>query len=186
MSLTTLEIILAGLNVDRSLRDAITGDLLEGRAAVAAFEGERRADRWMRQQIVLSMLEFVRAAVLDGGIRLLTAIVGAAVTAMLAIGVLIGASSALWFALLSPETIGRLTVIALAIDLAFGTAGGYLAARLGRAAPLGAAFAFGLLGLSLTLLSGAHAWDRLALQLFLVPATVTGGWLRARQLARNA
>ncbi len=185
MSLTTLDIILAGLNVDRSLRDAITGDLLEERAVVAALQGEHGANRWMRQQIVWSALEFARAAVWDGGIRLLAAIVGAALTSMMAIGLLIGASSALWYALLSPETIGRLTIIAVAIDLAFGTAGGYLAARVGRAAPLAAAFVFGILGLSLTFVAGGHGWYQLALQLFLIPATVTGGWLRACHLARN-
>jgi hypothetical protein len=82
---------------------------------------------------------------------------------------------------------GRLTIVAFAIDLAFGAAGGYLAARLGRPAPLGAAFVLGLLGVWLTLISGgdAHGWYRLALQLLLIPATLSGGWLRARHLIRR-
>jgi hypothetical protein len=69
-----------------------------------------------------------------------------------------------------------LTIVVFAIDLAYGAAGGYLAARLGRAAPL-AAFVFGAFGVSLTQLSSgdAHGWYRLALQLLLVPATVSGG-----------
>jgi hypothetical protein len=140
----------------------------------------------MRQQIVLSVVAFGRAALCDGGIRRVAAIVAAAVMAMLVIGALIGASSTLWFAVLTPETIGRLTAIALAVDLAFGAAGGYLAALLGRAAPLGAALVFGLLGLMLTVISGAQGWYALALQLLLVPATLSGGWLRARHLARHA
>ena len=183
-----LDIVLAGLNVDRGLRDAITGDLIEERAHVAATRGERIANRWMRQQILRSVPVFVQAAVCNGGFRLLARVVGAAVAALLAVSMLIGASAALVSALVSPELVGRLTIIALAIDLTYGTAGGYLAARLGRAAPLAAAFVFGVLGVSLTLMSGgdAHGWYRTALQLLLIPATVTGGWLRARHLARHA
>lgn len=142
----------------------------------------------MRRQILLSVLEFIQSAVWGGGFRLLAASVGAALAALLAISLSIGASAALMYALLSPETIGRLTIVAFAIDLAYGAAGGYLAARLGRAAPLGAALVFGILGVSLTWMWGAEApgWHRMALQLLLIPATVTGGWLRARHLARRA
>jgi hypothetical protein len=186
VSASMLDTVLAGLNVDRELRDAITGDLLEERAALAAVHGERRANHWMRLQIVLSAFAFGRAAVHDGGFRLLAAIAGAAFAALLAVGVLIGATAAVVSALLSPETIGRLTIVVFAIDLAFGTAGGYLAARLGRAAPLGAAFVFGILGVSLALIWGGEAsgWYRMALPFLLLPATVAGGWLRARHLAR--
>ena len=188
MTPAIVETVLAGLNVDRGLRDAIIGDLIEERAKLAALHGERSADRWMRQQILRSVPVFVQAAVRDGGFRLLAPIVGAALVALLAVSLVIGASAALVSALVSPETIGRLTLVALAIDLAYGAAGGYLAARLGRAAPLGAAFVLGVLGVSLTLMSGgdAHGWYRPALQLLLIPAAVSGGWLRARHLARRA
>lgn len=183
-----VEIVLAGLNMDRGLRDAIAGDLIEERAEVAAVHGKRSADRWMRQQMLRSVPLFVHAAVREGGFRLLAAIVGAALAALLAISVLIGASATLLSALVSPETIGRLTIVAFAIDLVFGAAGGYLAARLGRAAPLGAAFVLGLLGVTLTLISSAdgQGWYRPALQLLLVPASLSGGWLRALHLARRS
>ena len=49
MSLALIETVLAGLNVDRALRDAITGDLIEERAELAAAHGDRFADRWLRQ-----------------------------------------------------------------------------------------------------------------------------------------
>ena len=186
MNPAVIETVLAGLNVDRALRDAITGDLIEERAELAAAHGERSADRWMRRQIVRSVPAFAQAAVRTGGLRLLVAMVAAAVAALLAVGVLIGASAALLSALISPEALARLTMLALAIDLVYGAAGGYLAARLGRAAPLGAAFVFGVLGVAFTLLSGGDApgWYRPALLVLLIPATVTGGWIRARQLAR--
>lgn len=114
----------------------------------------------------------------------MTAIVGAALAALLAVGLASGVSVALLYALLSPETIGRLTIVAFALDLAYGGAGGYLAARFGRAAPLGAAFVFGILCTLVTVLWGgdAHGWDRHALQFLLIPVTVAGGWLRAHHL----
>jgi hypothetical protein len=106
---------------------------------------------------------------------------------VLAVSLLIGVSAALSSALVSPATIGRLTIVVFAIDLAYGAAGGYLAARLGRAAPLAAAFLFGVLGVSLTLAWGgdAQGWYRPALGVLLVPATLVGGWVRARRLARR-
>ena len=188
MSPLVIETVLAGLNVDRDLRDAIVGDLIEERARLAALHGERSADRWMRRQILRSVPVFVQAAVRNGGFRLLVPVVGAALAALLAVSLVVGASAALLSSLVSPDAIRRLTVVAFAIDLAYGAAGGYLAARLGRAAPLGAAFVLGVLGVSLTLMSGgdAHGWYRPALQLLLIPAAVSGGWLRARHLARRA
>ena len=187
MSPELVETVLAGLNVDRDVRDAITGDLIEARSKLVAVRGERGADRWMRQQILRSVPALVRAAVTRGGFRLMTAVVGAAVTALVTIGALIGASMVLLSAVVSAEIIARFAVIALAIDLGYGAAGGYLAARLGRTAPLGAAFVFGILSVSLTvILSGdANVWYRSALTVLLIPATVSGGWLRARHLARR-
>ncbi len=188
MSPAVLEIVLAGLNVDHGLRDAITGDLIEEHAQLAAIHGERSADRWMRQQILRSVPLFVQAAIRNGGVRLLAAIAGAALAALLLISVPIGASAALLRGLVSPDAIGRATIAVFAIDLAYGAAGGYLAARLGRAAPLAAAFVLGVLGVSLTLMSGGDTdgWYRPALLLLLIPATMAGGWLRARHLARRA
>jgi hypothetical protein len=188
VSPAVVDIVLAGLNVDRVLRDAITGDLIEERAELAAVLGERSADRWMRQQVVRSVPLFVHAALRNGGFRLLAVTLAAAVAALLAVSLVIAVSAALLSALVSPKTIGNLTIVALAIDLAYGAAGGYLAARLGRAAPLGAAFVLGVLGVSLTLTLGgdAHGWYRPALQLLLIPAAVSGGWMEARRLARRA
>jgi hypothetical protein len=183
-----VETVLAGLNVDRNLRDAITGDLIEERAHLAVVYGERRADRWMWQQVLRSVPIFVQAALRNGGFRLVAAIIGAALAALLAVSLLIVSSAALLPALVSPEMPGRLAIVAFAIDLAYGAAGGYLAARIGRAAPLGASFVFGVLGVSLTLMSAgdAHGWYRPGLLLLLIPATVSGGWLRARHLARRS
>ena len=121
-------------------------------------------------------------------VGLVAAIIGAAPAALLAVSLLIVSSAALLPALVSPEMPGRLAIVAFAIDLAYGAAGGYLAARIGRAAPIGASFVFGVLGVSLTLMSAgdAHGWYRPGLLLLLMPATVSGGWLRTRHLARRS
>jgi hypothetical protein len=182
MKLSILETLLAGLNVDRDLRDAVIGDLREERARRAASHGDAGAERWLRRQIGLSALHFVGAAIRAGGLRLPVATVGAAVGALVLLAPVIGVSSVLW-SIASLETVGRLAIVALFIDLAFGAAGGYVAARLGTAAPLGAACMFGLLGVTLTIVAGAHGVYAVALQVLIVPATVTGGWLRARRLA---
>ena len=187
MSPEFVETVLAGLNVDRNVRDAITGDLIEERTKLVAVRGERGADRWMRHQILRSIPSFVRATVRTGGLHLVTAVVGAALAAVVVIGALIGASVALLAVLVSAEALARFAVIALVIDLGYGAAGGYIAARIGRVAPLGAAFVFGVLGITVTLvLSGdTSGWYRSALSVLLIPATVSGGWLRARGLARR-
>jgi hypothetical protein len=80
---------------------------------------------------------------------------------VLAVSLLTGVSAALSSALVSPATIGRLTIVVFAIDLAYGAAGGYLAARLGRAAAR-RGIRFGAFGVSLTQLSSgeAHGWYR--------------------------
>lgn len=187
MSLNTLEIVLVGLNVDRDLRDAIIGDLIEAREALADARGPRIADRWVRGQILRSAPLFLLAAIRQAGLRQLAAIVGAALLALLTVTTLIRASMVLVSTMIAPETNGRVTLVALALDLGCGIGGGYLAARLGRSAPLIAAFVFGVLGVTLTSMSGGdgHGWYRPALLLLLVPATVTGGWLRARSVARR-
>jgi protein-disulfide isomerase-like protein with CxxC motif len=66
VSPAVVDTVLAGLNVDAGLRDAIIEDLIEERAEWAAAHGERSADRWVRQQTLRSVPVFVLAAVRDG------------------------------------------------------------------------------------------------------------------------
>jgi hypothetical protein len=186
MSSRMLEAALAGLNVDPGLREAIIGDLVEERAELAAARGERFADRWMFGQVLRSMPTLAHAALRAGGARAAVRILGAAVAALLAVLAVASASAALAFDTLSSATMARFAVVVLAVDLAYGVAGGYLAARLGRVAPLASAVAVGVLGVVLSTVATTGAtpgWYPLALQLLLVPATSLGGWMRARQLA---
>jgi hypothetical protein len=99
-----IDTVLAGLNVDPGLRDAIIRDLIEERGEWAAAHGERSADRWVRQQTLRSVPVFVLAAVRDGGFRLLAAIVGPVGAALLVVSLLIGVSAALLSPLVSPAT----------------------------------------------------------------------------------
>jgi hypothetical protein len=185
MSPGILDVALAGLNVDRGLREAIIGDLVEERAGLAAARGERFADRWMISQVLRTVPPLAHAALRAGGARAMARILGAAVAALVIVVSVTGASAAVAFDTLSPLTMARLAILALAVDLAYGVAGGYLAARLGRVAPLASAVAFGVLGVMLSVAAAGDAtpgWYALALQLLLVPATAVGGWMRARQL----
>jgi hypothetical protein len=188
MSVRLIDIALAGLNVERGLRDALIGDLIEARTDVATASGERSANRWLRREILRSLPVLAYGALREGGTRLLVTIVCAAVAALALIMGLVGASAVVLGELTSPETVRRFAVIALTVDLAYGVVGGYLAARFGRSAPLASAFAFGLLGVPITMASTGgteQSWYPIALQLLLVPATLCGGWLRARRLARQ-
>ena len=187
MSPTLIDIVLAGLNVNRDVRDAITGDLLEERSSLVALRGEDAANNWMRLQVLRSLPVMVYGTIREGGLRVLSAAVGAALVALLVVSAVIGVSTALVSRMVSPDAVQSFVILALSIDLSFGIAGGYLAARVGRAAPLPAAFVFGVLAVAVSTLSGAGAtaWYVRALQVFLVPATLAGGWLRAQRLARR-
>ena len=185
MSPGILDVALTALNVDRGLREAIVGDLVEEHAEIAATRGERVADWWMFSQMVRSMPTFAHAALRAGGTRALMRILGAALSALLAVLIVASVSAAVAFNTISPQTMARFAIVVLAIDLAYGVAGGYLAARLGPVAPLASAVAFGVLGVLLSTVAtegATPAWYPLALQLLLVPATALGGWMRARQI----
>ena len=185
MRLRILEIVFTGLNVDRVLREAIIGDLVEERSELAAVRGERFADRWMFSQIVRSVPTLSLGALRAAGLRATARIFGAALASLAAIWILSGVSAAVAFNGLSPETFARFSMVVLALDLTYCVGGGYFAARLGRVSPLVSAAAFGVLGLTLVMLTHdgkTPSWYLIALQLLLIPATVAGGWLRARQL----
>lgn len=185
MSPGLLDIALTGLNVDRGLREAIIGDLVEERTQLAAAHGERFADRWMLSQALRSLPTLARAALRAGGARALLRILWAAGAALFAVLIVASASAAVAFDTFSPSTLARFAIVVLAIDLAYGVAGGYVAARLGRVAPLASAVAFGVLGVMLSVVATGGAmpgWYPLALQLLLLPATAIGGWMRASQL----
>jgi hypothetical protein len=186
MSLAFIEVVLAGLNVERDVRDAIAGDLLEERSTRAAACGDDAANRWMRLQIVRSLPVIVWGTLRNGGFRVSVAVVGAALIALFVVSAVI--SAVMLSSVITRDAVRSVAVLALVVDLSFGTAGGYLAARLGRAAPLAAAFVFGAFAVILTSLSAPDAtgWYLPTLQLFLIPATVMGGWLRARSLAQRA
>jgi len=180
-----LDIVFAGLNVDRALREAIIGDLVEEHSELAAERGDQFADRWIFSQIVRSLPALSLAVLRAVGGRAIARIFVAASASLLTIWILADVSAMVVFNRLSAETIARFSVVILTIDVAYGVGGGYLAARLGRVSPLVSAIAFGVLGVMLTGLTHddrTPSWYPIALQMLLIPATVTGGWLRARQL----
>jgi hypothetical protein len=191
MSPELLDVALTGLNVDRELREAIIGDMIEEHAEIAATRGNRLANWWIVSQLLRSAPILARATLRedgeDGWVRAMLRTVGAAVLALGIVLVAASLSASVAFAALAPETLARLTMVMLAIDLGYGVAGGYLAARLGRA-PLTSAAIFGVLGATMSIFAAgtSPSWYAMALSLFLLPATVAGGWIRARQIVRSA
>jgi len=181
----SVEIALTGLGVDRELRDAIIGDLVEEQAELAAVHGPRFANRWLLGQLVRSAPSLTHAALRAGGGRTFARMLGGAFGALSSVVIVGSASTALVVDTFAPETLVRFAVIALVVDLGYAMAGGYLAARFARIAPLASAAAFGIMSLMLTLAADAEAmgaWYPIALQLLLVPAAVLGGWVRARAI----
>lgn len=183
-----VDIVLAGLNVDRELRDAISGDLIEGRARLAETHGGRYADWWVWRQVFVSVPSLVQSSARGQAGSVLAGMIGSAVAAMLVVLLVIGASAKVVSVITPADTLGRALLVMLAIDLAYGVAGGYLAARFGPRAPFGAALVFGLLGLAISMGSVGEQvtrWYQLALMFLLLPATLLGGWVRAREIARS-
>jgi hypothetical protein len=190
MSPELLDVALTGLNVDRELREAIIGDMVEEHAEIAAARGNRLANWWIVSQLLRSAPIFARATLREEGrgwVRAMLRTVGAALLALGIVWVAASLSASVAFAALAPETLARLTIVMLAIDLGYGVAGGYLAARLGRA-PLTSAVTFGVLGATASIFAAGTtpSWYALVLSLLLLPATVAGGWIRARQIVLSA
>ena len=188
MNPALIEVVLAGLSVKPELRDAFIGDLIEERTELASARGERLADRWMRRELIRSVPALARGALQSGGTRLLLTTLGAALAAMALVMGMMSVSVAVLDGMIPPEILQRFVLLVLAIELAYGVMGGYLAARIGGSAPFAAALVFGLLGVAITrVASGAEGgWYPLVLQLLLVPATLGGGWVRAHSVARGA
>ena len=188
MTLAALQTVLAGLGVGSGVREAIVGDLIEEHSRFAARDGSVHADRWLRRQVIGSIPFFARETLRTGGLRLIATTLLSALGALIAVGLLNGVSVIVLSALIGPNALERLGVVALTVDLVFGAAGGNVAARFGRLAPLCAALVFGVFGIVVTAILGAamDAWYRLSLELLIVPATLGGGWLHARGLVARA
>ncbi|HZI28704.1 MAG TPA: hypothetical protein VFD64_11120 [Gemmatimonadaceae bacterium] len=179
------DVVLAGLSVDSETREVIIGDLVEEQAEFAATLGQSFANRWLISQVLRSLPLLTHQRLRAGGPPVMMKAVGAGLVALLTMLVVSSASAAVFFAAFSEEALVRFAIFAFAIDLGYGVIGGYLAARLARVAPLVSSLSCGILAVVFTVVASGGAvpeWYALALQILLIPAAMTGGWLRARRL----
>lgn len=184
------ELLLEAVTADAETREAVLGDLSEAWARDAATAGERRAAARFWTETLRSAPPLaagsLRRARPRAWLRTLAAVVAGYVT--LAVGVV--AVSALAGALLRPApspTDWRLSLAFLVVAALCAALGGWVAAAVGRAAPLASALLLGiaccLLGLMLvaTTSDGTPLWYRIALPLVAPPAAFAGGVLRVRR-----
>jgi hypothetical protein len=179
------DVVLTGLSVDSETREGIIGDLVEEHAEFAETLGQSFANRWLMSQMLRSLPLLTHQMLRVRGPRVVMKAVGAGFVALLTMLVVSSTSAAVFFAAFSEEALVRFAIIAFAIDLAYGVIGGYLAARLARVAPLVSSLSCGVLAVVFTVVASGGAvpeWYALALQILLIPAAMTGGWLRARRL----
>lgn len=181
-------LVLAGTVGDRALRDAITGDLLEEHAELAAVRGRPRADWWLLRQLVHSFPYF--ASLTDGtepcgfDAGLVRRFYGG-LALVVAVGVALSLGMLWSHAAMAPAAGAALPFLA-ALLATVGAA--YAAAVVVASAPLVAALAVGVVaafaGLGAALLgdvtSPLSEW--VTLQLLLPFAALAGGLTRARQL----
>jgi hypothetical protein len=180
--------ILRILVADDEIREGVEGDLIEDYARIRASEGSRSAARQYWCELLVSAPHLLRASLAppDAGVGLgaAMAIVGGYVT-LVALVLWNEQMLRIVGVRLDPENRSIMTLW-LALDVFAGIGAGYVAAWLARRAPVASALALGLgcvvIGVLMALL-GSFAgplWYHVALQVVIVPATVTGGALRVR------
>ncbi|HVE77551.1 MAG TPA: permease prefix domain 2-containing transporter [Gemmatimonadaceae bacterium] len=186
------ELVLTGFVADRDTRDAVLGDLAEEHAVRCAESGAAAAARWYWRQTIASLPPLA-------GASLRRARAGG--WARVAIAVVAGYAALVVLGLAGDAGLGRLTsrvgapadewwrlMASLALGGAGAVSGGWVAAAVGRRAPLASAAALGAacVAINLTaLFAGASSgplWYWLSFGVYVLPGTVAGGLLRLRQL----
>lgn len=202
----TTELLLEALGADTGFRDDLVGDLAEEFAARAERSGAAAARRWYRREalravphLLVHRARRVRSRDLRylAGVALSAYVLTAALGWTVA-GLAYGAALAFDAPRSLPSAINpadpRLLFIALSAGVVSATTAGYLAAWLGRRAPLVCALALGvawscllLAALFVPVLLGARTpvplWYRLTIPLVVVACTTLGGVQRVRRQA---
>jgi hypothetical protein len=174
------ETLVEALLSDPDTRDAVVGDLLEDHAAIVAQHGCAAAARWYRTQVVRSTPALLQTTMLQFSVRDWVRAVGLVLLAYVMLSALVIAGHVL-LQFIEPE---RPEVPSLVMSSVCAIAGGYLAARVSRRAPLANAVALGLfcvlvsIVLCLTATDGTPMWYQLALAALVLPGSTTGGILR--------
>lgn len=183
------ELLLEAVTTDADTRDAVLGDLCEAHARDVAEQGPRAADARFWGETLRSAPPLAADALRRSGPRSWLRTAGAVLAgyAALAAGV-VGVSSLAGLLLPSPDPSDwRLSAAFLVVAALCAALGGWVAASVGRAAPLASALLLGVaccgfgVVLALTTSDGTPLWYRLALPVIALPAAFLGGVARTRR-----
>lgn len=181
-------LVLAGTVADRALRDAITGDLLEEHADLAAASGRVRANWWLLRQLLRSFPHFASLTDMSGPCLMDAGFIRrfyGGLALVVAAGVALSLGTLWVHASVAPAAGAALPFLGALLAT---VAAAYLVAVVVASAPLVAALAVGVVaafaGFGAALLgdvpSALAEW--VTLQLLLPFAALAGGLMRARQL----
>jgi hypothetical protein len=190
----TAELLLEALGADAELRDAVVGDLAEEFAIRAAYDGVRPARRWYWHEALRTAPHLLRAWARHLRARDVAQLAGVVLTSyvlLVALAALVAGFAYVVMTVLgiAPEphrpavTDSLRLALALPIGAVVAVTGGYIAALLGRRAPLVGSLALGavwscvFLGAAATV-GGVPAWYRAAVPLVVLAGTAAGGLLR--------
>lgn len=179
------EQMVAALIPEPELRDSVLGDLYEDHAALAVDAGPRAAARWYWSQALRSTPRLLSASAARLTARDWLTMSAVVIGAYACLAALVVASTVLIDLTLARRlSADGVAIVSLLASAACGVGGGYVAALLGRRAPLASAIALGAFcSVVAVAMIGAGPqqvprWYSLGLLLIVLPATTTGGLLR--------
>ncbi len=197
----TTELLLEALGAESGFREALVGDMAEEFASRVERDGAGAARRWYRREALRAAPHLLRdwtrrAHARD--VRYLTGVALSAYVLTAAIGWFVvllayGVISALGVTVTAPPSAGGntwLLLLALMAGLVSAPTAGYIAASLGRRAPLVCALALGgawscLTFAAQTIGGGMPLWFRIAVVVVVLSGTALGGALRVVASARS-
>lgn len=190
-----IERIIESLGVDKSVCDAVVGDLAEEFASRVQRDGERAARRWYYREAARSIPPLLRRWVRNARFRDFTRLIGIVMSSLIFASVFAGIVSNVVYSVANafhryPRALDQNSPALVIIGLGLGLSmlGGHIAAFLDRRAPVIAALGFGILLATLQLIEFLHngrIWNHTPLSLRMVlPALIivgafAGGILKA-------
>jgi hypothetical protein len=188
------ELLIEAVCPDADTREGVLGDLYEEHVARQARGDRRGATLWYWHQTLRSALSLARTSFRRASRGSLGMTIVAMLAGYLALMVLVMVTD---FAIgwvitaIGGMSMAGTSIASLAVALGCGVGAGYVAALVGRAAPLTSALALGVASavLGIVLLasgeSGTPRWYQAGLIVVVLPTTFAGGVLRARRARRR-
>ncbi|HYV96576.1 MAG TPA: hypothetical protein VE967_03880 [Gemmatimonadaceae bacterium] len=182
------EVFAAAIIPDANLREVVLGDLAEEHARIA-HASRLRANAWYWWQLIRSALPLTFSAVARGGWRAWTRLAVAVIVAYAALFVLVMVSDAMLWRFFSASWLqGTMLVASVLTGVLCAVVAGYAAACICSRAPVAPGFVLGLLCIAMGVMlvsrggDGLPIWYWVSLESIVLPSSIVGAALRARQL----